>query len=139
MQPRIYEIQRMRQPIAIFDLEDRLVRQRQGGRTHPRPFGRLTVTLTAQALAGGAPQPLAPALELVLTPSPSGYLLFYGLVRLAGGSKRRVQLPNGRYTAQVAGEYYDPVLRDDLDLPRSAAAYFFDLVANRFHPLYREP
>jgi hypothetical protein len=137
MESRIYEIHRMRTAVAILDLEDRVIRERQGGATHPRPFGRLTVALIEHVLADGTRQRLEPALELILKPSPSGYLLFFGLVRLAGGARRRVQLAAGRYVARVEGEYYLTAYRDDLVLPRPAAAYFFDLEANEFHPLNR--
>jgi hypothetical protein len=137
VEPRIYEIQRMRNPIAILDLEDRMLRERQGGATHPRPFGRLTVALIARMLPDGTRQPLDPALQLILKRSSSGYLLFFGLIQLAGGAKRRVRLAAGRYVARVESEYYLTAYRDDLDLPRSATAYFFDLEANPFHPLNR--
>lgn len=137
MEARIYEVRFMRPAVAIFDLEDRLVRERQGGSTHPRPFGRITLTLIEQVLAGGVRQRITPVFELLLTSSPSGYMLFFGLIRLPGGARRRIQLAAGRYVARVAGDYYLTAYRDDIELPRPASAYFFDLEPNETHPLNR--
>lgn len=137
MEPRIYETQRMHPAIAILDLEDRMLREQQGGASHPRPFGRLTVALIAQILADGTRQPIDPALELILKRSLSGYLVFFGQIQLPGGLKRRVQLAVGRYVARVESDYYLTAYRDDLVLPQPATAYFFDLEANEFHPLNR--
>ncbi|HEY0606870.1 MAG TPA: hypothetical protein VGD58_28380 [Herpetosiphonaceae bacterium] len=133
MPPRVIETHLMRQARLILDLEDSLVRERQGGKTHPRPFGSISVSLVARVREDGSREALAPPLVLVLQRSRSDYLLWFGLVK-RGGPLLRVQLA-GRYEVRIESAYYQPALRDDIVVPLANSAYFFDLKANEFHPL----
>jgi hypothetical protein len=117
----------------VFDLEDRFVRERRTGEQHPRPIGPVSVFIVGQMQAG-ARQLFAQPLEIATQRSPSGYLLFFGRVLDDLKRQRNAGLAPGTYIVRVEAERYEPVERDDIVLPRSDTAYFFDLSPGLTYP-----
>jgi hypothetical protein len=117
----------------IFDLEDQFVRERRTGATHPRPIGPVSLFMLG-SMQAGTRQLFARPLELVTQRSPSGYLLFLGCLLDKAGNPRNVVLAPGTYIVRVEAERYQPVERDDIVMPRSDAAYFFDLPPGLNYP-----
>ncbi|MCG8346178.1 MAG: carboxypeptidase-like regulatory domain-containing protein [Chloroflexales bacterium] len=119
--------------IAIFDLEDRYARLRQGGESHPRPIGPVAMYLVGRMIDGQR-QDFAQPLELRVRRNPSGYYLFFGEVKQRDSTLRRVDLAPGAYIIRVESQYYQVAERTDIVLPRYDAAYFFDLAPGFAYP-----
>jgi hypothetical protein len=113
--------------VQIFDLEDIYARERVVQGPHPRPIGPVKFYVVGREVNGNAQWPHEP-LELVVKHNPSGYHLFFGVVRLPNGKGRRSGLTDGTYTVRVEGRYYRPFERDVV-FPRldADAPVLFDL------------
>jgi len=95
---------------AVFDLEDRYARDRGVWGSRPRPIEPVTIHVLADVVAG-APVPRVPTPELVLTRSPGGYHLFFGLVRTPPDDRLdRLRLPRS-YVVRVESPFYQSTER----------------------------
>jgi hypothetical protein len=80
----------------IVDAEDSYARELGTHGAHPRSIGPVRYSIPAEMVAGvrvDLPEPL----ELMMVHNPSGYEMFFDLVRFPDGSKRREQLGPGTY------------------------------------------
>jgi hypothetical protein len=109
MSVQVVEVRRL-SATAVFDLEDRYARDRGVWGSHPRPIEPVTIRLLADIVAG-APVPLALAPQLVVTRNPSGYHLFYGLIRTPPDDRlSRLELPRS-YVIRVESPFYQSAER----------------------------
>jgi hypothetical protein len=126
-----YELRHMR-AVLVLDPEDAYARERGITDRHPRPVGPLGFRLVAR-MVGAERQDLVRPPELAVSPTASGYFLWYGLERLPNGRRRRLPLPDGTYVLRVESALYQPAERDDIVLP-AAAPYRFDLRPGYAYP-----
>lgn len=94
----------------ILDPVDALL-MRRGFIARPRPRGRLRARVTERLAAGEAPgqgTAIAPPKELVVTRTPSGYLVFFDTVTDETLGTKASGLTAGRYTVEVSGAAYQP-------------------------------
>jgi hypothetical protein len=106
--------------LFILDLVDSFARQRGLSGNHPRPFGPVRVLLTARTPVGGTREVLTPPWELIMVRNESGFDLFFGDFKAAGGV-RRWPLPDGKYELRVESTYYQAAVLP-VDVSRSAPA-----------------
>jgi hypothetical protein len=120
--------------VQIFDLEDHYAREQAGRGRHPRPFGPIKFYAVGQVVNLSRRDFYEP-LELVVQRNPSGYHLFFGVIRLPNGEKRRSYLADGTYMIRVESRYYQ---RDEwrVTLPMSdpKVPTFFDLLPGYMYP-----
>lgn len=133
----------------VFDLEDAYARERKVRGRHPRPIGPVRLYVVGR-MANGDRQDLHKPLELVVRRNPSGYYLFFGLVRLPNGrthrsyladgtyvdsATRRSYLDDGKYVVRVESRYYQPVEQEvDLPMPEPKEPTSIDLSPGYAYP-----
>lgn len=121
----IYE-RRLQPAVQIFDLKDHYMRERGVQGPHPRPIEPILFYAMGQVV-GGDRQLFAAPQRLVIRRNPSGYHLFFGTVRLAGGEVRSAFQTDGIYIVRVESRYYQP-LEVDLQMPMTDPKKPADLV-----------
>lgn len=120
--------------VQIFDLEDIYAREWAVRGRHPRPIGPIKFYVVGQVV-NGSRQDFHEPLELVVRRNPSGYHLFFGVVRLPNGAKRRSYLADGKYIVRVEGRYYQQFEKDvTLPIPNANKPAFFDLFPAYLYP-----
>lgn len=100
----------------IFDLEDSFARQLGTRGRHPRPLEPLRFWLVDQQLAPGTPGLPLP-IELAVVVNASGYHTFFDDVVLAGGVRRQIGLPAGKYAVRVTSPYYQAATLAGIAVP----------------------
>ncbi|MEM6680445.1 MAG: hypothetical protein AAF675_21470 [Pseudomonadota bacterium] len=121
------DIARLAPQRLILDPIDGFI-ARRGVRERPRPISTLSAALTERLDEEGVPgegAALDPVAELVLTRSPSGFLVFFDKQVDPTLGRRSSRLEGGRYTLRVTGRAYQP-LRAAITL-RPAPPPFNDL------------
>jgi hypothetical protein len=73
-------------------------------------------------------------LELVIKRNPSGYDLFFGQLQLPNGTLYQSVLDAGRYVLRLQSDFYQPLERDDIDLPAPRDPYSIDLEPGFAYP-----
>lgn len=101
----------------IFDTEDAYARSELILGAHPRPIGAVAYRIVARRVNGDRERLAEPLLLRVLR-NPSGYDLYYGYHRRAGGSHRRLVLAAGVYVLRVEGDHYHAA-EQDLTIPQA--------------------
>ena len=118
---------------AVFDVEDRYVRERGVRGPHPRPIAPLRFRAVAR-ITGGGRVDIDPELDLDVVRNASGFDLFYGSAGPAGGRERR-RLDDGTYVVRIlSGGIYQPLERADVAMPAPAASYLFELEPGYAYP-----
>lgn len=130
------------QASLILDPEDAFARQRGVKGPHPRPMGDLRFLVVGE-MVNNVRQDFAEPLPMVVRPNGDGYYLFFNQLRYPANGSRPERVMNGAlnpgtYVVRVESDFYQPVERDDVDLPEPAAAWFFDLGPNHAYPFPRE-
>jgi hypothetical protein len=97
--------------VVVFDPEDAYLARRETAGPHPRPRTALRYRLVAEVV-GGARQDLPAPRELATATTPGGYHVFFGMIVLEDGSRRRLDLAAGTYVFRVDSEpargWYQP-------------------------------
>lgn len=130
----------MRKAQAIFDLEDRFLRDRGTRGRHPLPLGEVRIEAIAH-LDGDQVEILEPSRRLITRRNPSGYWLFFGQCEEppAMGAKpsRRHSLAAGTYRMRVVSEHYQPTEPNDVVIPEEREPYSFNLEPSFNYPFPR--
>ncbi len=130
-----YEIHRQG-AARVFDLEDRFARDRGTRGPHPRPLGRVTFRLLAE-IVGNALRPFDSQPELEVRRNGGGYDVFFDILRLSDGTRRRGGL-SGTYAVGVESEFYQAVERDDVLIPQPDQPYGVALEPGYAYPFPTE-
>jgi hypothetical protein len=125
-------LEHLRPATAILNAEDRFARDSGFFGRHPRPFGGVKYHLVGH-MQGGARVDYAAPRELVVVDTPSGYAVFFGLLREADGSVRRFEPEDGTYVIKVDAQFYQPS-EHLIHLPEPAAAQSIDLEPGYAYP-----
>lgn len=148
MQVRIinYEL-RHRTAVLVLNLEDKFARERRLRGPHPRPFGPLKFYLAGRSAGPDEePQYFKEPWEMVMQRNPSGYHLFFDLVKSSDGTTRQARLPEGDYLVRVESLYYRPEEKEiafpgprdpekEIDVGKIALPNgFFDLLPGYAYP-----
>lgn len=122
---------------AIFDLEDQYARERGIHGPHPRPVGPVKFCLVGR-MVGGARQDFDVPRELIVRRNPSGYHLFFNVVRFPDGQTRQSALGDGVYVVRVESRFYQWSEREDIIFPERESPYFYDLAPGFAYPFPTE-
>jgi hypothetical protein len=123
----------------VFDLEDAFGRERGVRGPHPHALGPVKFLLAGR-FVNGVRVDFGSPLEMIIKNNPSGYHLFFGLVKSADMSVRRALVEGTRYIVRVESSFYQVVERDDIlwPMPHPVTPYFFDLQPGYAYPFPRE-
>lgn len=142
--------QRVLTATLIFDLEDRYAREQGVHGLHPQPIGPLKFQLMGKMIDGNR-QDFATPLPLAIKRNPSGYHLFFDLMKQVEGldrrlksaqaPERRLMLADGVYIVRVQSTFYQMFEHTNIKLPMqnpnnpaSDAPYHFDLEPSYAYP-----
>jgi len=124
---------RLQSAVLIFDVEDRYAREIGIHGKHPRPLGTIKYYMLGK-IENSVRRDFNRTLELVIKRNPSGYDLFFGQLRLADGTLYQGVLDAGRYALRLQSDFYQPLERDDIDLPEPRNPYVIDLEPGYAYP-----
>lgn len=132
---QVYE-KRLQSAVLIFDVEDRYAREIGIRGKHPRPLGTIKYFVLGK-IENGVRRDFNRTMELVIKRNLSGYDLFFGQLRLPDGTERAFRqgfLGEGRYVLRLQSDFYQPLERDDIDLPEPRNPYSIDLEPGYAYP-----
>jgi hypothetical protein len=116
----------------ILDISDSHAASRGAPRSRPLPIEPLILRFVAR-IEGGARVALPDPLELVTSRGPSGFFVYYGLVKSADGGPRCRQLPPGDYFVNIRSNVYAES-EVQVHLPSPRRAYEVDLLPGPAYP-----
>lgn len=103
--------------MLILDLQDQFARKRGLAGAHPRPLGGFKFLLVAMTDAvTHTSVTLSSPLEMNVTQNPSGFFLFFGMVKARDKSTRHAGLRGWPWTIRVESDYYQDF---EMTLPAS--------------------
>jgi hypothetical protein len=124
----------LRRAVQIFDLEDEYARERGVRGGHPRPIGRISFRLVGQ-LINDTRQEFDEPLKLITLGNPSGYHLFFGMVKPRNGATSGTRLANGRYVLSVESDFYQKAeVTVDIPMPDPKVPVRLDLSPGYAYP-----
>jgi hypothetical protein len=117
----------------VFDLTDSFAMSRGTRGPFPRPFEPIRVFAIARII-GLIREEINPPLELIVQRNGNGYHIFHNSTKRPDGTVSRKALADGRYDFRIEGDFYQPVVRTNVDLPAPRTALTATLL-----PAYNYP
>ena len=99
-----------------FNLTDAFATTRGTRGPFPRPLEPIRIFAIAR-IVGLTRQELRPPLELIVQRNNNGYHIFHNSMKRPDGTVVRKALADGRYDLRVEGDFYQPVILTNVDIP----------------------